>query len=213
MKTNTDRLFLSSLILIGTLVYGMFPSDASAGEFSAEQMKKMGIFLSNFTECNYTTISRREFIDKPDEMVNFALCHNWINNFRSFTLKNSCGKEKTDGNYFAHLDPKNVEKTVKKYLDYDFSAHQGHGDYIVYDGYTYCIPAADGEQHPAVKVVSADRQEDGTILVKGSSYYPDSEEDADDNINVKAVIKPYVWNGKDTWSLVSMNMEPKAFPD
>ena len=42
------------MMLIGTLAAGIVPDEASAAEFTQDQMKKMGIFLSNFTECSYT---------------------------------------------------------------------------------------------------------------------------------------------------------------
>lgn len=213
MKRKAVKLVLSSVILAGTLTAGMIPLEASAAEFTADQLKKMGVFLSNFTECNYTNISKGSFIDQPGEMVHFAMCHNWINNHKIFSMRKSCGKNSEEYEVFAHLDPKALAATIKKYLDYDFKEHQSYEDYITYDGHTYCMPAGDGEQTPNVKVVSAKKQDDGTILVRGSSFYPDAEEDADDNINVKAVIRPYVWNGKNTWSLVKMEMDEKPFPD
>ncbi len=201
------------MMLIGALAAGVAPQEASAGEFSADQIKKMGIFLSNFTECSFTKVSKGSFVDNPEDMVRFAICHNWINNSKRFVFKKKCGAETSEFDSFAHLDPKFVAETIKKYLDYDFKEHRSSSDYIVYDKHTYCIPAADGEQTPYVQVVSAKKQDDGTILVKGSSYYPDAEEKADGNVNVTAVIRPYKWNGKNTWSLVSMDMDPKPFPD
>ena len=200
------------MMLIGTLAAGIVPDEASAAEFTQDQMKKMGIFLSNFTECSYTKITRGGFIDNPSEMVHFAVCHNWINNQKRFNLRKNCGKEKSEGDFYAHIDPKFIRETIKKYLDYDFKEHQGYEEYISYDGYTYCMPAGDGEETPYVKVVTAKKQNDGTILITGSSYYPEVEE-ADSNVNVRAVVRPYVWNGKNTWSLVSLDMDPKPYPD
>lgn len=210
MKRKAEKIILSS-VLAGTLAAGIALQEASAGEFTGTQLKKIGVFLSNFTECSFTSISRGNFIDHPDEMVKFAMCHNWINTKR-YRLTKKCGKESSKYNNFVQLDPKYVAETVKKYLDYDFREHQGYGDYITYDGHTYCMPAASGEQTPHVKAVSAQMMDDGTILVRGSSYYPDAETYADDNINVKAVIRPYVWNGNSTWSLVKLEMEEKPFP-
>ena len=212
MKILNKSVFLSSMMLIGTLAAGIVPDEASAAEFTQDQMKKMGIFLSNFTECSYTKITRGSFIDNPSEMVHFAVCHNWINNQKRFNLRKNCGKEKSEGDFYAHIDPKFIRETIKKYLDYDFKEHKGYEDYISYDGYTYCMPAGDGEETPYVKVVTAKKQNDGTILITGSSYYPEVEE-ADSNVNVRAVVRPYVWNGKNTWSLVSLDMDPKPYPD
>ncbi len=212
------NLIASSIFCVGTVAACLMPSIVSANaevsqnSFDRKTMDKIGIFLSNFTECGFGNITKGAFIDDPAKMVEFAMCHNWRNNSKSFSMRKKCGKESGDFESFAHIDPKNMAASIKKYLDYDFKEHQT-ADYIIYDGHTYCIPAGDGEQTPYVYATSAKVLDNGNIEIKGSSYYPDAEEKADDNINVTAVIKPHVWNGKKTWSLVSIQMTDKPFPE
>lgn len=214
MSLFQPRALMSALLASGLLAASMLPQTAAAGEFSRTTMDKMGIFLSNFTECQITAITRQGFMDDPAEVVHFGMCHDWINNHKLFSNRNKCGKETSKYNEFVHLDPKRITESAKRYLGYKFTDHQSSPDYrIAYDGHTYCWPAADGEQTPYVYVTEAYSMDDGSIRVKGSSYYPDAEEKADDTINVRAVIMPHEYNGKATWYLLSLEVDPKPFPD
>lgn len=185
---------------------------ASAAEFSRKQMDKMGIFLSNFTECNLQNVSRRDFIENPELVVRLGICHHWVNNHKLFSQARKCGGRTLEAG--RKLDPKQVEAVAARYLDLKFSRHVSVPDFgYHYDGKVYCMEPADGEMAMYVYVTSAIMNADGDIEITGSSYYPDAEEQADGDLNVKAVIRPHVYNGKDTWSLVNLSVRDKPFPD
>lgn len=72
---------------------------------------------------------------------------------------------------------------------------------------------ADGVGFTYVEARSAEILEDGAIRIVGSSYYPAVEDRADGDENVTAVVKPHVYNGKNTWSLVEIHAREKPMPE
>lgn len=177
------------------------PSQLLAAEgFSKDTMKRMGTFVSNFTELGMYNLPDAQNL--PDEQyAEFGVMHEWLNNNSRFKM----GK---DG--MASIEASHIENAVMRYFGKKITAHRsvpmGGGSWeIKYDPGTkrYTVPAADGEQRAYARVESAKKMPGGNIMMTGTLYVEEGDEDVSQG-PFTAVARPHKWNGKDTWALLSL---------
>ena len=183
----------------------------------AQQIKLMSTFLSNFTELGFYDFDVRKSGDDdalhlggdpshPD-LIRFGIWHNYVNNFK--TRIKPCPKKNCEHGSLT-IDAKFVAESVKKYFDIDLKHRTVEGGTPYhFDGKLYHFEGADGEAvyHAEVKQVT---RKGGVVRMTGDIY---NTEDKDDRpYTFEATAKPYKWNGKDTWAILSMKVTPQA-PD
>lgn len=158
----------------------------------------MSTFISNFTETglyNFDNVN-----DLPDsELIWFGIWHNYIYDTRIKPCPRNCGY----GSLI--VAGKYVSESVRKYFNRGIrhdSIRQGR-DFLYYDGQYYHFEGADGEALEAV--VTSAKNRGGLVIMRGYTYNADHEEEK--GANFTATAKPYRYNGKNTWSIVSLNVE------
>lgn len=192
-----------SLCLAAVLLLGA-GSFCAAGEFSAAQMKKMGVFLSNFTELGLCDIDSRDFLDPqhPERMIRFGIWHNYVNNYKSRIR--ACAVRGCPWGGLT-LDGAYVTESIRRYFGYMFTAHGDvQNDHIRchYDGTRYHFDGADGEAVYHVRVKEAETGADGLVHMRGELYLLD---DASQSGGVcTAAAQPAEWKGKPSWTLVRL---------
>ena len=191
---------LAALTLTGTAI---------AAQFGKDEMKRMSIFISNFTEQGlYDFDVEREsdgmlWLGGPDaapDLIRFGIRHNYINNFKSRIKR--CSKKNCEYGSFT-LDGKFVQESVKKYCDLDLknqSVMESDPSYYC-DGKLYHFNGEDGEAVYYAEVTSASRNGD-EIDMSGEIYNVKDKKDRP--ATFQAVARPYKWKGKDTWSIVHL---------
>ena len=177
-------------VLVGSPVFGASPSEKA----------RMGTFISNFTEAGMYDID----IDtiSMEELAHFGVRHNYINNFKS-RIKRCPKKNCPYGDLI--IDKKYVAESVKKYFDLDIRHTSTENESLGhYDGRYYHFDGADGEMNQQARVFEAQRR--GTLIImKGETYYPDMDDSEGFTFTARA--KPYVYGGKNTWSIITLHVE------
>lgn len=200
MKKPVFALFVWALTLT---VLCAPQAPCAAGEFTPAQVKKMGVFLSNFTELGFYTVDHRDFLDPlhPETAIRFGIWHNYRNNFHSRIARctASCpyGSLRVDGKY--------VTESIEKYLGFTFSGHQDvNSDFITchYDGRAYHFEGADGENNAYVRIREAHKVSEGVIRLRGEMYNPDDPSETMGTCH--AEITPSVWRNKPSWNLLNL---------
>ncbi|MDR3278878.1 MAG: hypothetical protein LBT23_00035, partial [Synergistaceae bacterium] len=105
------------------------------------------------------------------------------------------------------IDGKFVAESVKKYFDIALknqSVMDSDPPYF-YDGKLYHFEGADGEATYFADVKEVFKQDGGTLRMTGELYNGDDEEDRP--ATFEAAAKPYKWDGKDTWAILSLVTE------
>ena len=198
---------LTTAVLAGILILGATASASAKDEFSKDTMKRMGVFVSNFTECFFNRTTREEMTANNENLVNFAMCHLKVNAWKSsyIPLPECLNSQKGMCAYGEFKVPSDkVARVIKKYLDYDMKKFASTEYYHYEKGFFYAH-GADGEQPEYAVVRKARTLDNGNIEVQASLYNPEAEDGpASDDIELIAVIKPYVFESKKTWSLVSI---------
>ena len=192
-------------ILACPLVFCLFAGTALGAGFSKYDMKRMGFFLSNFTELHmYTfdaaTVSR-------DALISFGILHNDTNNYQSRIAP--CTAEDCPHGSLS-IDAAYVTESIKKYFGVDFKDHASvkpdfnyYAEYLYYfDGKRYHFEGADGEAAYHARVEEAATNDAGQVVMKGTLH--NAEDETDIYGTFEAVAKPYTYNGKNTWAIVSM---------
>ncbi|MBO4334403.1 MAG: hypothetical protein J5846_01020 [Desulfovibrio sp.] len=203
------------LCLVLGLCSALFAAPAHAADFSQAQLKLMSTFLSNFTELGFMDFDVKKdgnddllhLGDDPSnpDLIRFGIWHNYINNAKS-RIKPCPIKGCEHGSLV--IDAKFVAESVKKYFDIDLkhrSVDQSDPPYI-FDGKLYHFEGADGEAVYYAEVKQA-TQENGLVRMTGDIY--NAEDKTDRPSTFVATAKPYKWNGKDTWAILSMKTTPR----
>ena len=199
------RKFVCVCVAVMALTAGAAGAAQSKGSGpSAEEMKKMGIFLSNFTEVGLYDIDVKEVT--PEQLIHFGIWHNYINNKKS-TIKRCKDKDCEWGE--STVPAKSVAASVRRYFDLklkhqdaedpDFKAH--------YDGSLYHFAAADGGVIYYADVQKVSYAGDNTLRMTGELY--DLHNKKDRPATFTALAKPHKWNDKNTWAILSLSTEWK----
>ncbi|MBQ7215363.1 MAG: hypothetical protein IJS39_05205 [Synergistaceae bacterium] len=174
-------------VLVGSPVFGASPSEKA----------RMGTFISNFTEAGIYDID----IDtiSMEELAHFGVRHNYINNFKS-RIKRCPKKNCPYGDLI--IDKKYVAESVKKYFALNLD-HTSTGEEN-YDGKVYHFELADGERPYYADVHEVSRK-GNTITMRGELYFAEDEDDRPASFTATA--QPYKFNGKDTWSILTLKTQ------
>ena len=169
--------------------------------------------MSNFTEVGLYDFDIKKSGDddalhlggdpsNPD-LIRFGIWHNYINNYKSRIKK--CTKKNCEYGSLT-IEGKFVAESVKKYFDIDLknaSVEDSDPPYH-FDGKFYHFEGADGEAVYYAEVKEAVKE--GNIIRMTGEIY--NAEDKDDRpFAFEATAKPYKWNGKDTWAILSLKRE------
>jgi hypothetical protein len=171
---------------------------------SAADLKRLGTFLSNFTEQGFWNVSRAD-ISREDQ-IRFGVRHNYINNFK--TRVKQC---KVKGCEYGALviDPKHVSESVKKYFNINLTKHDSVADAdppIHYDGKLYHFEGADGDVTYYARVSEVlESDKPNELLVRGLLY--DVENPDEPGGPYEVMVKPYKYGGANTWSLEWIQVE------
>ena len=135
-------------VLAGLMILGAAASASAKDEFSKDTMKKMEVFVSNFTECFFNNTTREEMTADNEKLVNFAMCHLNVNAWKSsyIPLPECLNSQKgmcAYGQFKVSSDK--VARVIKKYLDYDMKKFASTEYYHYEKGFFYAH-GADGEQ-------------------------------------------------------------------
>ena len=166
---------------------------------SAEDLKRMSTFLSNFTEVGYYEIQDISQI-AFEELIYFGVRHNLINN------KNLI-KQRAGG--ILSIEGKSVIESIKKYLALDIKPSELQsvscfGQDYDYEGGSYIFPAEKLDDNVYYARVTDAYKDGSKILMEGTIY---NIKDPKDILgSFKAYAKPWKYGGKDTWALLSMKL-------
>ncbi len=169
---------------------------SSAFGASRSEIKRMSTFLSNFTELGMYSID----IDTIpfSALVRFGVWHNYHNNFKS-RIKPCPNRNCPHGDLI--IDKKFAAESVRKFFDLELEHSSTENEY--YDGRVYHFEGADGEIPYYADVQEVSRR-GGVITMRGELY--SAEDDSDRPATFTATAKPYRYDGKDTWSILSLNV-------
>ncbi len=176
------------------LMVFMLTQVAHAEKFSAQQFKKMSTFISNFTETFMWNFNLQQLLNANDMnvLIDFGVAHNFIN----YEGRRAIPK----GNE-GYIEGKWVKEAIKKYFDYDIKELKSTQEYK-YDGKNYIYMMGSGEARYYAKVTYARKVSANVIEMKGYIYNAETDEKAGKTF--VALAKPYKFQGKNTWSLISL---------
>ena len=200
--------FLAAALLIIVALVSMGASKKN------DELKRMGIFLSNFTELGMYEFDLED--DGPDEilhlgspysmgeLIRFGIGHNVINNKK---LIQKCKRKDCDFGS-STIAKESVAASVSKYFDLPVKHQKVLGDApeIDYDGKLYHFDKSnwinDTVYYCEVQHVTRD---ENFITMEGELYDVNNPKDRPATFVAKA--KPYKWNNKDTWSILALSVE------
>lgn len=198
------RVLSSAAALLLLLFCVLAPASCGAAEPDAAELKRMSVFLSNFTELGMRNFTAKEVLrtDNPRDMIHFGVWHNYVNNFRS-TVETCKDKQCRWGS--ATMLCSHVQKSLRRYFGYDLkqclSAEGDQHNSYHFDGTRYHFECADGEATYYARVQKAVKRNDG--LIEMSGYLYNAEDEGDVPAFFAALAKPHTWQGKSTWAIVS----------
>ncbi|MDY0216780.1 MAG: hypothetical protein RBS19_07490 [Bacteroidales bacterium] len=103
-------------------------------KISNEEREKLNTFFSNFSEVYMEPFDEQSLTDT--KMIDFAVSHNYINNYKSF---------ESSGDNTAKIKKEFIDKSAKKFFGRKITSHQST-EYIKYtNGYYYKEEASGGE--------------------------------------------------------------------
>lgn len=180
-----------------------------------DYLKRVGVFLSNFSEVGIMNTTHQDLISNPELLVHFAVRHQWINNRKYFVKDPDCDESvsapeycRTQGDML--ITTSMLPPVTKRYLDYDMNSFPTVPGYYFENNY-YRLSSKKDET-PQVKATVAELQENGTVVVRGRIYYPDCASciDPANPPQVTARLSERIYNGKDYWTLISIAVkDPK----
>ena len=166
---------------------------------SREEMKRMGIFISNFTEVGLFNIDIRSI--ESDELIHFGIWHNYINNRKS-TIKKCMDRRCEYGD--LTVSGSSVAASIRRYFDRGIKHHSVDGsDFSTfYDGKLYHFAAADGGVVYYADVQEVTYEGNNTLRMSGEIY--NLKNKSERPATFTALAKPHKWNNKDTWAILSL---------
>ena len=198
MRNGTKFWVALGAVLLGVLIASAAPAAPVRMKLDADTAKRMGIFISNFTELDMYEIPHVSAMT-GDELVYFGVGHNWINNPKQ--IKKARGGK-------VSVDNKRVADAVKKYFALDL----GNPRSAVYDGVeysfakgAYAFPTPGKKTVYYARVTAAYRDGD-EIIMTGDVY--NLKNPAEVRGPFYAYTKAWKWGGKNTWALISLHEGP-----
>ena len=191
---------LKASVVLAALLALTLACGASAAQFGKDEMRRMSVFISNFTEVGLYDFDLD--LDVSD-LIRFGIRHNYINNYKS-RIKLCKDKECPHGT--LTIEGKFVVESVKKYFDLDLK-NQSVTDSdprCHFDGKLYHFEKAEGETVYYADVQQASR-EGKVVNMSGELYNVENKKERP--AKFQAVAKPYNWKGKDTWAILSLETE------
>ena len=206
------RIFLAVLLVFAALL--SLGASKQPGE-----LKRMSIFVSNFTEQNMYNFDMDEDGDNDlmhlgdpeyaDILLHFGIIHNIINNPKS-TVKTCPDKKCPYGKNI--MSGQAVTDSVRKYFGVSVKNQKlpegNDDDSVQYDGKNYHFNAAVLRRN-FDEVYYADVQKthpEGNIIVMTGELY-NVKNKKDRPATFIALAKPHVWDGKDTWAISALRVE------
>ena len=205
---------LFNKVLSALFVIMLFACVSSAAP-SRDELKRMGIFISNFTEQGFYNFDIDEEGDEDmlhlgdpsnmSELIRFGIAHNVINRSKSTIRK--CTRRGCDYGS-STMTGKSVAESVRKYFDMAIKNQSVMGDApeAFYDGESYHFEPnqwrPETVYYAEVQDVSRRR---GIITMTGELYNLHRKSDRPATFTAEA--KPYRWDKKDTWAILSLKVE------
>ena len=202
------------LFLIVMVYILAFSFAASGAEKKSDELKRMGIFISNFTEQGFYNFDIYEDGDEDmlhlgdpsnmGELIRFGIAHSVINRPKTI-LK--CTRRNCDYGS-STITGKVVAENVSKYFNMDIKNQSVMGDApeTFYDGESYHF---EPKQWRPETVYYAEVQnvsrEGRSIIMTGELYNLHRKSERPAAFTAEA--KPYKWAKKDTWSIISLRVE------
>ena len=190
------------LLTVFVLTLALLTVNASR---ESNEIKRMGIFISNFTELGLFEIDIDSIEDT--DLILFGIGHNVINNPKSTVKK--CTLPNCE--YGPSLmSASSVAESVKKYFDVEVKHKSviGHIPDAIYDGNSYHFDAKEWKDdtiyYAEVQEVNSKR---GIVEMSGELY--NIKKKSDRPAYFTATAKKYKWKGKNTWSILSLSVEWK----
>ncbi|MBS1186010.1 MAG: hypothetical protein H6R04_28 [Burkholderiaceae bacterium] len=128
------QLLLSLLLALFAAVPGTALPQPSGKMLHAspEEIKKLNIFLSNFSEVFMQPFTSSNL--NNSEMIRFSVAHNYQNRERLF--------EKLPDDAKVRIKASHVAESAQKYFGRKIAQHQSAGEYEYRNGYYYLMPAS-----------------------------------------------------------------------
>ena len=191
---------------------------------SSQEMKRLSVFLSNFTEAGLFNFDIRATPDDEEgilhlglpgnvtELARFGIVHNLINNYKSRIKK--CRDKNCESGSLT-IEKKFVAESVRKYfgLDLDTFDLDAIADDVTaefsYDGRLFHFDA-DSFREPgnnAVYYAEVQDIDDGGRYTAVSGYVYDTKKTTKLRGNFSAMVIPSKWQGKDSWLIIRMSTD------
>ncbi len=178
------------------------PAAAPAPQaFTAQEMKRMGVFLSNFTEVGLYDVDAAALLAgrDPRALLHFGMRHNYINAFKR-TVKSCPVPDCPHGSLV--MDAADVGRVYLRYLGSGPAQPVRCPGYAYFDGRRYHFEGADGEAVYYARVRSARRLPGGEVEMRGDIY--NADEPSDVPATFVALARDHTWNKKPAWALISL---------
>ena len=203
------KLFVASLLIL-VMIFSMGAAKKS------DEIDRMGIFLSNFTELGMYEFDVEDddgdetlhlgSSENMGELIKFGIGHNIINNKK---LIGKCTRKNCDYGS-STISKESVAASVKKYFDLDVKHQDVLGDtpQAEFDGKLYHFDkdefTNDTIYYCEVQNVTKDKK---FVTMEGELYELGNKKNRPGFFVAKA--KPYKYNKKDTWAILSLSVEWK----
>ena len=192
---------MRKFVLTGVTASLLLAAGAAWAAPSADEMKRMGIFLSNFTEVGFFDIDAKTI--GSDELVLFGIWHNEINN------KKLIGNCKVKGCEWGRLTVSGqaVAASVQRYFDKELKHHSVDRTSFKchYDGKAYHFgPTPMGTIYYA-EVQKVSYEGNDTLRMTGELYNLKNKKERPAAFT--ALAKPHKWNKKETWAILSLKTD------
>lgn len=198
MKKFTN-FFISTVLFLG-LAFSV-----TAFASTPAELKKMSTFISNFAEIGMFNFDVRNMYNT--ELEYFGVWHVWQNDSNRTRCKECPDEDCPYGEYVVHK--KYVSEAIKKYFadrGQDFR-HESFGDgygHVHYDGEYYHFGGITFDAN-AAEVFEAHKK--GNVIIMTGKIYNADHEYPEDGRSFTARAKPYKYNGKNTWAILSLQRD------
>ena len=199
---SLKKLWLAALAITLVCASGANAAD----EFSKDTMKRMGTFVSNFTELKMYNLPDAQALTN-EQYAEFGVMHEKMNNFNRF---------KQEEKSRASIEASHIENAVMRYFGRQFSAHcsvpVGTRSWeIQFDAKTkrYTIQPTNEPESAVVTYARVEKAENlpgGNVRMTGTLH--NAKDESDRRGTFVAVARPHKWNGRDTWALLSLKSTP-----